>query len=96
MRIVYVAILVALSANVAWTQTLASGAVVCKTKDGIKSYKSALDSGDEKKQNDLIESGICYRVEEKPSIAVTNACGNETRKILLNGEPVWCLSRHIK
>lgn len=96
MRIVIVSILVAVLANAAQAQTLVSGAVVCRTKDGIKTYREALASGNERKQNELIYSEVCHVVYGNPHVAVTNACGNETRKILLNGDPVWCLSRHIR
>lgn len=77
-------------------QTLAQGAIVCQTKESIKELQAALSSGDVKKQGELVSTGKCYRVEGEPHVAVTNACGPETRKILLNGEPVWCLSRHIR
>ena len=83
-------------ANAANAQTLESGAIVCQTKEAIKKYQAALTAGDEKKQRELISMGACFRVEGNPHVAVTNACGNDARKILLNGEPVWCLSRHLR
>ena len=82
--------------NTADAQTLAAGAIVCQTKEAIRKYQAALTSGDKNKQDELVSMGACYRVEGNPHVAITDACGNETRKILLNGEPVWCLSGHLR
>jgi hypothetical protein len=82
--------------NATNAETLASGAIVCRTKDGIKALHAAVAARDDKKLDELIASGNCSRVDGNPHIAITKACGKDTQKILLNGEPVWVLSRHIR
>jgi hypothetical protein len=89
-------LLVAMMANIASAETLAAGATVCQAKEGINAVRVALDAGNVKKYEELISSGKCRIVNGDHHVAVTNACGNETRKILLDGDPVWCLTRHLR
>jgi len=96
LRQAFALLLVAIMANIANAETLASGATVCQTKEGITAVRVALDAGNVKKYEELVSSGKCSIVNGDQHVAVTNACGNKTRKILLNGDPVWCLNRHLR
>jgi len=96
LRTIFAAILMTLIVNIANAETLISGATVCETKEAITALQSALEKGDTKKYQELITIGKCYRVKGDWTVAVTNACRTEVRKIVMNGEPVWCLASQLK
>ena len=86
----------ALIANIADAEILMSGATVCETKEAITAAQSALDKGDMKKHQELLTLGKCFVIIGDHPIAVTNACKTEVRKIIMNGNPLWCLKSQIK
>ncbi len=96
MRAIFAAMLMALIVNIANAEILISGATVCETKEAITAAETALQNGDTKKYQELLTSGKCYLLNGNQLVAVTNACRNEVRKIIMNGEPLWCLASQIK
>jgi hypothetical protein len=86
----------ALIANIANAEILMSGAIVCETKEAIIAAQSAIDKQDMKKQQELLTLGKCFVIIGDHPIAVTNACKTEVRKIIMNGNPSWCLANQIK
>lgn len=96
MRIIFTAILMALIANIANAEILMSGATVCETKEAITAARSAIDNDDMKKHQELLTLGKCFVIIGDHPIAVTNACKTEVRKIIMNGNPSWCLANQIK
>lgn len=96
MKQAFAILLVALMANVAGAQTLVSGATVCESKEAILAAQSALDVHDTKKHEELITLGRCHIVNGDRNVAVTNACKGEVRKIIMDGTPLWCLTRSLR
>lgn len=89
-------IMLTVFASTACTEILASGSTVCESKEGIIAAQAALDAGDAKKYNEIVSSGKCYVVNGDQMIAATSCCGPITRKIIMNGNPLWCFARNIR